>query len=38
MYTEYKKLEGMKVMGELDPERITRPQKKGALRVINVIK
>ena len=38
MYKEYKQQEDMKLMGELDPDSLTIPQKKGSLRVINLIK
>ena len=38
MYKEYTKLEYMKVMGSMNPDIITRSQKKGALRAINLIK
>ena len=37
MYKEYTKLEGMDVMGALDLNSLTRSQKKGALRAINLI-
>ena len=37
-YKEYTQLEDKKVMGVLKPESLTRSQKKGALRAINLIK
>ena len=38
MYKEYTQLEDMKLMESLNPESLTRSQKKGALRAINPIK
>ena len=38
MYKEYTQLEDMKVMGALNSDNLTRPQNKGALRAINLIK
>ena len=38
IYKEYTQLEYMKVMGALNPDSLTISQKKGALRVINLIK
>ena len=38
MYKEYTQLKDTTVMGSLNPDRLTKTQKKGALRAINVIK
>ena len=38
MYNQYKKLEDMKIIGELDTNRLTISQNKGSLRAINIIK
>ena len=37
MYNKYTKLKPIKAMGTLDPGSLTRSQKKGALRAINLI-
>ena len=38
MYKDYTQIEDMKVVGELDPYSLTKPQKMGALCAINLIK
>ena len=38
MYKYYTQLEDMNVMGELEPNRTTKPEKRGSLQAINRIK
>ena len=38
MYNQYKKLEDMKIIRELDPKRLTISHNKGSLLAINLIK